>query len=173
MHKLVVGSIVFMLRSLGWGAGGVGQEAPAPRGEPRVVDKQPDNWISITFNVFDHLMEVDPDGKLVPRLATNWRWLDGQTLEVTLRQGVKFHNGEALDAEIVKLNWEENFKLRQPHILGQFMNFKPGSRVEIIDPQTMRFVFAKADGGVLAKLSAMHIANRQFYQEVGWGEKRW
>jgi hypothetical protein len=86
---------------------------------------------------------------------------------------VTFHNGEVLDAEIVKLNWDENTRLRQPHLLGAYLNFTPGSRLEILDPQTLRFVFPEPDGGALAKLSVLHIANRQFYREVGWGEKHW
>ena len=173
MQKLFVGSIAFVLCVLACGSSRFGQEVPAPRGELRIVDKNPFNWISITLNVFEHLMDLDKDGQLVPRLATSWRWLDDRTLEVKLRQGIKFHNGEGLDAEIVKLNWEENFRLRQSHIIGEFMNFKPGSRVEIVDPATVQFILSEPDGGVLVKLSAMHIGNRQFYRELGWGEKHW
>jgi ABC-type transport system substrate-binding protein len=66
------------------------QKPVAPRGELRIVDPSPLNWASVTLNVFEHLWEFDPDGKLVPRLATSWRWLDQRTLEVKLRQGVKF-----------------------------------------------------------------------------------
>jgi len=173
MKKLFVSSIVFMLATFGWGAGSPGQEISVPRGELRVVDKNPANWSFITYNVFEHLMELDKDGKLVPRLATNWQWLDDRNLEVKPRQGVKFHNGEVFNAEIVKLNFEENTKLRQPHMLGEYMNFKPGSRLEILDPQTVRFIFPEPDGGALAKLSQMHIGNRQFYREFGWGEESW
>ncbi len=173
MHKLFVGSLIFLLCTLGWNTSSVGQEVPTPRGELRIVDKSPLNWISIVFNIFDHLIEVDKQGNLVPRLATSWQWLDDRMLEVKLRQGVRFHNGEVFDAEIVKLNWEENIRLRQPHVLGEYMNFKAGSRLEIIDPQTVRFTFPEADGGVLPKLSVMHIANRQFYKDFGWGEKNW
>lgn len=173
MKKLAVGSVVLALVTLGWGASSSGQEAPAPRGELRIVDKHPWNFIWIVFNVLEHLIELDKDGKLVPRLATSWRWLDDRTLEFKLRQGVKFHNGEVLDAEIVKLNWEENTRLQQPLSMGTFMNFKPGSRLEIIDPDTVRFVFPEPDGGALTKFRAMHIANRQFYREFGWGEKQW
>jgi peptide/nickel transport system substrate-binding protein len=118
-------------------------------------------------------MDLDKDGTLVPRLATGWRWLDDRTLEVSLRRGVTFHNGEVFDAEVVKLNWEENFRLRQPFASGESLNFKPGSRLEIVDADTVRFVFPEPDGSVLAKLSIMHIANRQFYRDVGWGEKHW
>jgi ABC-type transport system substrate-binding protein len=86
---------------------------------------------------------------------------------------VQFHNGEVFDAEIVQLNWEENTQLRQPHMPGTFMNFQSGSRLEIVDLQTVRFIFPEPDGGAMAKLNGMHIANRQFYREMGWGEKSW
>lgn len=173
MRKLAVSCIVLTLLTLGWSHYGYGDPAPAPRGELRIVDKSPFNWIWITMNVFEHLMELDKDGSLAPRLATSWQWLDDHTLEVKLRQGVIFHNGERFDADIVKLNWEENIRLRQPHIVGEFMNFAPGSRLEIVDPYTVRLVLPKPDGGVLAKLSVMHIGSRQFYRDVGWGEKHW
>ena len=173
MHKLFVGSLVLVLCLLGWSTGSIGEQPSAPRGELRMVDKSSINWVWIALNVFEHLVELDKDGKLVPGLATEWRWLDDLTLEVTLRQGVTFHNGEVFNADIVKLNWEENTRLRQAHIPGAYLNFKPGSKLEIINPQTIRFVFPEPDGGVLAKLSIMHIANRQFHREVGWGEKHW
>ena len=173
MKKFVVGGIILVLVTCGWGTMSVGEQVPAPRGELRIVDKHPWNWAWITFNVFEHLMDLDKNGTLVPRLATDWQWRDDRTLEMTLRQGVTFHNGEIFDAEIVKLNWDENIRLRQPHMQGYIMNFKPGSRLEIIDPQTVRFVFPEPDGGALAKLSNMHMANRQFYREFGWGEESW
>jgi ABC-type transport system substrate-binding protein len=173
MHKLMLGSIILMLCPVVGHADSFGETVPPPQGELRIVDKNPRNWIFITFNVFEHLMELDQDGQLVPRLATSWRWLDDRTLEVTLRQGVRFHNGEVFDAESVKLNWQENTKLRQPHQGGEYLNFKPGSRLEIIDPYTVRFHFPEPDGGALAKLTIMHMGNCQFYRELGWGEKSW
>ena len=173
MRKLAFGSIVLVLVTCGWGNRGVGQQVPIPRGEMRIVDKHPDSWAWITFNVFEHLIEADKDGQLVAGLATGWQWLDEHTLEVQLRHGVTFHNGEVFDAEIVRLNWEEITRLHQPHVGGEFLNFKPGARLEIIDPQTVRFISPEPDGGLLAKLTAMHIGNRQFYQELGWGEKSW
>ena len=173
MKKLVVSSIVLLLIILGGGALSAAEQPPTPRGELRIVDKDPRNFASIVYNVFEHLMELDKDGKLEPRLATRWRWLDDRTLEVQLRRGVTFHNGEVFDAEIVKLNWEENLRSKQPFRPGTFMNLQPGSRLEIVDPYTVRFVFPKPDGGALVKLSFVHMANRQFYRDFGWGEKSW
>jgi peptide/nickel transport system substrate-binding protein len=173
MNQLVVGSIILLLVTLGWGERGMGEQVPAPRGELRIVDKDPQNYASIAWNIFDHLVEIDKDGNPVPRLATAWQWLDDRTLEMTLRQGVTFHNGEVFDADIVKLNWDENLRLQQPHRSGDYWNFTPGSRLEIRDPYTVRFVFPEPDGGAMARLVLMHMANRQFYREVGWGEKSW
>jgi len=173
MKNLVVGSIVLVLITLGWGGRSLGEQVTTPRGELRIVDKDPLNWVWITWNVFERLVDLDKDGKLVPRLATAWQWLDDRTLEMTLRQGVTFHNGEVFDAEIVKLNWEDYTRLQQPHGGGLYWNFKPGSRLEIIDPHTVRFVFPEPDGGAMARLVLMHLGNRQFYSEFGWGEESW
>jgi len=162
-----------MLVTLGWGNRSLGQQVPVPRGELRIVDKNPANFVWMTANVLEHLIEADKDGQLVPGLAVRWQWLDDRTLEVTLRQGVKFHNGEVFDAAIVQLNWEDNTRLRQPHMPGTYLNFQAGSRLEIVDPQTVRFIFPEPDGGALSKIAAMHIGNQQFYRELGWGEESW
>jgi len=173
MKQLVVGSIVLVLVTLGWGASSVGEQRQAPHGELRVVDRDLSNFGAITFTVFEHLLELDQDGQLVPRLATGWQWLDDRTLDVRLRQGVKFHNGEVFDADIVKLNVEETNQLSHAFYLGQYLKFNPGLRMEIRDPYTLRFHFPEPDGAALARLSYIHMANRQFFREFGWGEKHW
>ncbi len=173
MQQRRVGSVILLCLTLAWGAHNLSAQVPAPRGELRIVDSHRYNFITIVYNVFEHLMELDKDGKLVPRLAAEWRWRDDRTLEVRVRQGVKFHNGETFDAEIVKLNWDENIRLQQPHLAGQFLNFTAGTRLEVVDPYTVRFVFPEPDGAALIKLSSMHMGNRQFYAEHGWGEKHW
>jgi ABC-type transport system substrate-binding protein len=173
MKTLFVSSVVFLLVTLGWGGRSLGEQVPTPRGEVRIVDNHHFNWTWIVLNVFEHLIEFDQNGKLVPRLATSWHWLDDRTLEFKLRRGVTFHNGEMFDAEIVKLNWEENTRLIQPLMLGRFMNFKPESRLEIVDPYTVRFHFPEPDGGALARFCLLHMGNREFHRELGWGEKNW
>lgn len=42
----------------------------------------------------DKLIELGPDLKFVPQLATAWSWApDGKALTLTLRDGVKFQDG--------------------------------------------------------------------------------
>ena len=106
MNTFVRWSMLLVLCTCGWTLTARAEQGPAPRGELRIVDKRSSNRWSIENHVIESLVELSPDGTLVPRLASGWRWRDARTLEVTLRQGVTFHNGEVLDAEIVKLNLE-------------------------------------------------------------------
>lgn len=55
--------------------------------------------------VYDRLVRLSNEGEPQPMLATKWEFIDnGVGLVLTLRQGVKFQDGAALDAEAVKAN---------------------------------------------------------------------
>ena len=56
--------------------------------------------------VYEGLVTIDKDNKLVPLLATEWKQIDPLTLEITLRKGVKFHDGTDFNAEAVKINFD-------------------------------------------------------------------
>lgn len=57
--------------------------------------------------VYESLVRRDAEGLLEPGLATEWVLNDDATqLELTLREGVEFHDGEPFDAEAVKANIE-------------------------------------------------------------------
>ncbi|WP_306513483.1 ABC transporter substrate-binding protein [Janibacter hoylei] len=62
----------------------------------------------ITRQIFEGLVEVKPgSAELGPGLAESWEPSeDGKTWTFTLREGVKFSDGEALDAEAVCANFE-------------------------------------------------------------------
>src|SRR5580704_7941529 len=50
----------------------------------------------------DGLVYRDPDTfEIKPLLATAWSWVDNHTLDLTLRQGVTFHNGDKFSADDV------------------------------------------------------------------------
>lgn len=51
----------------------------------------------LDYNVYQHLVELDPAGKLIPVLATSWTVTNGGTrYTFTIRSGVEFSNGQAL-----------------------------------------------------------------------------
>ncbi|HEV7974909.1 ABC transporter substrate-binding protein [Amycolatopsis sp.] len=59
----------------------------------------------INSNIFDTLIWLTPDFKVTPDLATKWAVSpDNKTYTFTLREGVKFHDGTAFDANAVVAN---------------------------------------------------------------------
>src|SRR5512135_169580 len=61
-------------------------------------------------NVYEQLLRINPPGsaqKYTPLLAESWESsADGMTWTFHLRQGVKFHDGETMDAAAVKKSIE-------------------------------------------------------------------
>ncbi|TMC44473.1 MAG: hypothetical protein E6J23_07505, partial [Chloroflexi bacterium] len=58
--------------------------------------------------IFETLVEVDPaTSKVTPALASSWQTAnDGATWTFTLREGVRFHDGSALDAAAVAASFD-------------------------------------------------------------------
>ena len=53
-------------------------------------------------HTMDGLVYRDPDSfEIKPLLATSWKWADPKTLDLTLREGVTFHNGDKFSADDV------------------------------------------------------------------------
>ena len=174
MYTLFVASLACLLILLG-GRERCGAQVPVPRGELRIVDRRPPNvGLAIVSSVVECLVELDHRGELVPRLATGWQWLDDRTLVMTLRHGVTFHNGEVFDAAIVKRNWDEYHSFQEmPRPGAPSWAFPAESRLEILDPYTVRFVLSEPYSAALVRLAAMGIMNRQFWREKAvagyWG----
>src|SRR5207249_9770158 len=62
--------------------------------------------ILMNINMYDSLLHKNTKLEYEPSLATAWKTLDDTTWEFTLRQGVKFHNGDPFSAEDVKFSFE-------------------------------------------------------------------
>ena len=70
-----------------------------PQGSITIVDPSPLNWLFITWNTVEEPVRTDRDGRIVPAVLTDFRWLDGgTTLEIDVREDVVFQDGEPLAA---------------------------------------------------------------------------
>ncbi|WP_432842219.1 ABC transporter substrate-binding protein [Dactylosporangium sp. CA-092794] len=59
-------------------------------------------WMQL---MYDTMIHQTPQG-LEPGLAVKWDFPDAKTIDLTLRQGVKFQDGTPFDAAAVKFSWE-------------------------------------------------------------------
>lgn len=93
------------------------------------------------FNVMRHVYETllffDEKGNLVPCLAERWEVSpDGLAYTFYIRKGVRFHDGSALDAETVKMNFE---RWMDPNVRVPLRtHLGPIDRVEVVDNYTVR-----------------------------------
>ena len=84
----------------------------------------------------DKLFDVTPDLKIVPQLATGYEWAaNSRSVVIKLRPGVKFHDGEPLNGEVVRFNIERH--LTTP---GSFRKSEIGEikSVDVINDLTVR-----------------------------------
>ncbi|MBL7502686.1 ABC transporter substrate-binding protein [Frankia sp. CNm7] len=87
--------------------------------------------------IFDALFTVDPtSGDIQPRIAASFATTDGRTWTLKLRDGVKFSDGTALDAEAVRFSWE---RLRNGDVKGAVASdaVRQMDTITIVDPLTL------------------------------------
>ncbi|WP_018130873.1 ABC transporter substrate-binding protein [Effusibacillus pohliae] len=86
-------------------------------------------------SIFDKLVDLDANGKIVPMLAEKWEVSDDQkTYTFKLRQGVKFHDGTDFNAEAVKFNFERNMDKAST----RRNELKEVDKVTVVDPYTVK-----------------------------------
>ena len=96
---------------------------------------------NVLLNIYDTLLFRDKDLRIIPWLATSWKLVTPTTWEFKLRKGVKFHNGEAFDAEAVKFSLD---RLRDPKLGNrQAGNFRLVTSVDVVDTFTVRIITSK------------------------------
>jgi peptide/nickel transport system substrate-binding protein len=147
------------------------------------------------------LIGLNYQGQLeqVPGLATSWRRIDDRTVEMALRPGVKFHNGDEMTAEDVAFSFgpDHMFGTTRPSVQGKTLattvdapvrkdrempaqippigrRLFPGlDRVDIVDKYTVRFVNATPDvtlEGRLSQSGSQILSRRAFDAAPTWLE---
>ncbi|WP_333670098.1 ABC transporter substrate-binding protein [Elioraea tepidiphila] len=133
----------------------------------------------------------------VPSLATAWRRIDDRTVELDLREGVKFHNGDTLTVEDVVFSFgrERMFGDTRPILAGETLRVTSAApvaggkapppevpaiarriwpaleRVEAVNARTVRFVNAVPDvtlEGRIGRYGSDIASRRAFEAAESW-----
>src|SRR5215211_1029880 len=105
----------------------------------------------VSASLCDKLFDIDETLNIVPQLAlAHETSADGKAVTIRLRPGVKFHDGEPLDAEAAKFSLERHLNMqgsfRKPEIAAL-------DRVEVADPLTIRLVLKTPFSPLIAQLT--------------------
>jgi peptide/nickel transport system substrate-binding protein len=143
---------------------------------PRQLDPllyQTNPGYRVMQNIFDTLLTVDygGDGAIQPALAESWERVDGRTLDLTLREGVVFHDGSPLTTEDVVFSFGPE-RRTNPDSPGfgtaqQFLNTIES--VEAVDERTVRVTSSVDDPTLELRLSAWgsQIVNKAAFEAAG------
>lgn len=110
----------------------------------------------VMFNIFEKLVHFDKEDPSIvtPQLAESWVWLDDNTLEFTLRQGVLFHNGQPMTAHDIKYGMDR--AMNPATGSGSFFAMLATiDSIDVIDDYTLRITTADPDPILLTRLASL------------------
>jgi peptide/nickel transport system substrate-binding protein len=122
---------------------------------------------NVSNQIVERLMIYSHDGSdFIPILATDWEMVAPDTLQVNLREGVSFTNGEVFDAEAAA--YGVNLMLQAPAYLG-FTGML--DRAEVVDDNTIN-VIAKQTAPERLMVTALALGSfmypPEYTEEVGY-----
>ncbi len=133
-----------------------------------------ERWVA---SILETPIARNQQGKLerVPGLASGWKRISDTVVELALRPGVKFHNGDEMTAEDV------GFSFGPEHMFGTTLptdippiakrHWPALAQVEIVDQHTVRFINTTPDVTMEGRLSAGGseiISKRNWLENGSW-----
>ncbi|ARP82821.1 ABC transporter substrate-binding protein [Bordetella genomosp. 8] len=116
----------------------------------------------------DKLVDITPDLKIVPQLATSWSTsADGKTLTMKLRKGAVYHDGAPIDAASVKANLDRARTLPDSNRKSELVTL---ASVDAPDAETVVLHLTEPDASLLSQLSdraGMMISPASFDKDPG------
>ncbi|GAB4178148.1 MAG: ABC transporter substrate-binding protein [Thalassobaculales bacterium] len=96
----------------------------------------------------DKLVDITPDLKIVPMLATSWEWSgDGKSLLMKLRTDAKYHDGAPIDAASVKVNLERSMTWKGSRRASELTSI---AAVTAVDASTVKIDLKAPDATLMA-----------------------
>ena len=115
----------------------------------------------IIFNTYDALVDELKNGAgLAPHLASGWEYADATTLNVTLKDGIKFHSGNILDADDVVYSFNRLMDM------GQGFSFLFGTveSVTALDSKTVQIKTSEPFAPLIASLMRLAIVEKDDFK---------
>jgi peptide/nickel transport system substrate-binding protein len=114
----------------------------------------------MTRNLYDSLVELDRDGRVVPALATAWSRINPTTIRFQLRPGVKFHGGEDFTAADVQFTFDAVRDPAQRYKKAGLLSYI--DHVEVLDRYTVELVTKRPEAKAIRVLYQFGIVSAAY-----------
>lgn len=129
---------------------------------PLYISGGVDSWVFEL--VYDRLARVGPDGLPKPWAAESIDWIDGTTVQIKLRQGMKWHDGQPVTVEDVKFSYEAVVSGEAPMYAPFASNV---DTITIVDPSTLTFKLKKPSASfVTSSLAKINLIPKHVWEPV-------
>ncbi|MBC7718837.1 MAG: ABC transporter substrate-binding protein [Chitinophagaceae bacterium] len=119
--------------------------------------------LNVSDHVFQTLVTMDADSRVIPGLAESWTLVNNLTWEFKIKKGSKFHDGTDVTAEDVEWSMD-----RPSTIVGSPGKFDVYTKAiinkKIIDANTIRFTTKEPYPLMLADLTSIYIVSKKATQ---------
>ncbi len=119
----------------------------------------------VGVSMFDSLVGRDAENRIVPQLAESWRFVDDVTLQLKLRKGVVFHDGEPFNAEAVRFTFQRVLDPEQKS--PNRANVAEIARIDVVDDFTVNLVTRQPYAPLVNRLIDFAIVPPKYVQEKG------
>jgi peptide/nickel transport system substrate-binding protein len=121
-----------------------------------------DSWV--TELIWDRLLRIGPDNLPQPWAAESYEWLDETTVEVVLRPGQKWHDGQPLTADDVVFSFQAAMGEEAPM-------YKPFvskiADIEKVDDKTLRFHLTEPSAAFLtSSLAKINLIPKHIWEPI-------
>jgi len=120
----------------------------------------------VAHSLYDTLIFADNEGNISPGLAESWEFLSSTEIQLNLRRGVKFHNGDEMKAEDVRHAIMRATTDEGARIATYSQNVQD---VRIVDDYTVILVLKTTDYSFFSSLvhSWGSIYSKRAFEELG------
>ncbi len=119
--------------------------------------------INVSEHVFDTMIKMDPDSRIIPGLAESWKMINNLTWEFKIRKGVKFHDGSELTTEDIVWSLERPATIQNSP--GKFDVYtKAIVNKKVIDKYTIQLTTNQPYPLMLNDLTSIYIVQKKATQ---------
>lgn len=122
---------------------------------------------SVHSNMYNYLFRKNVEEEILPDLIETYEILDDLTWDMTIKEGVTFHNGDPLTAEDVKFTLE---RVANDESLRENSHYRTIKEVEVIDDHHFVIHTHSPEPILLNRLSRIGsgILPKNYIEENGW-----